>query len=343
MKKSFLNKRIFSEADLIVIDGKIYHLSITPEQLAQNIILVGDPDRVPLLAKKFLKKEWRTDVYRRGLRTITGETKNGLPVSIICTGMGAPSTEIVINEIIILNEIDLQTRMRREKPLYENLNIIRLGTCGGLQKDTPLGTFIITEYGIDFSNTGLFYSFDNKVPEKVLQLEAKAKQMVLDQEDPSSRFYNKINPYATMASPEVVEALSQSALEKNISAKKGITISTSSFFANQGRKVLEANLTIPDINKLFSGLDFDGLKAENMDMESVFLCYFVSSLGYRIGSICLTLANREENTFYYGSYEKKILEGMQMIIDSFEKLQEKELSINKRPEEKSTGLSSTSF
>jgi uridine phosphorylase len=238
----------------------------------------------------------------------------------VASGTGTPSTEIIINELIILNEIDLNTRQRRKTPLHKNLNIIRLGTCGGLQKTTELGSFVITKYVLGLDNTGLFYSSENSVDEKLIKLENMAKEKLDEAIDKKSRFYNAIRPYAAAASPEVVQALYEAATEENAPAVKGITISSSGFFANQGRDISRITPTVPDIDEIFSEIAIDDVKAENMEMETSFLCHFVGALGYRIGSICLTLAHRPTNSFYYGDYEERILTSLKIVLRAFEKL-----------------------
>jgi uridine phosphorylase len=311
--------KTYSDADIPVVNGKIYHLSIKPECLAPNIILVGDPDRAPLLADYCLKKEGRVDVFNRGLRTITGVSENGLPVTVATSGMGAPSAEIVMNELVILNEIDLQTRTRRETPLHETLNIIRLGTSAALQPSTELGSLVITEYAIGMDNTGLFYDVQNR-DEKVVQLEKSCKEKIDRAIDKKARFYKKIHPYAAAASPEIVKALYETALEEKAQAVKGITVSNSGFFANQGRDVSRLKLTIPDLDMVMAGISVDGLKAENMEMEASFICHFAVALGYRAGAICPVICNRHYNTFLSGSYDDRLLAALEITVRAFEKL-----------------------
>jgi len=313
-------ERIFTAADLPIVDGKVYHLSLSADQLAPNIIIVGDPGRVPLLANHCLKKENRIHVFHRGLRTITGKTKNGIPVSIITSGMGTPSTEIVINEIIALNEIDLHTRKKRETPLHKNLNIIRLGTSGGLQEDRVLGSFIITKYAIGLDNSGLFYE-SKHTDERIIELEQITKQKLDEATDKESRFYGTIRPYAAAASSEVVQALYEASIEQNAPVIKGITISNSGFFANQGRDISRVALTIPNIDKVCSEIAIDDVQVENMEMEASFLCHFVGGLGYQVGAICLTVAHRTLNTFFSGDCEQKIIDMLDIVIRAFEKLQ----------------------
>ena len=144
-------------ADLpIGSDRRIYHLQLKPEELAPNILLVGDPGRASLIAETFLEKA-ECEVFNRGLRTITGRAKqSGLRVSVVTSGMGTASLEIVLQELVALNEIDFDTRL--PKADFEPLHLIRVGTSGGLQPNTKLGTPIISTYSVGMDNTALFYS-----------------------------------------------------------------------------------------------------------------------------------------------------------------------------------------
>jgi|SaaInlLV_10m_DNA_2_1039722.scaffolds.fasta_scaffold00046_27 uridine phosphorylase len=312
-----LNAVKYTAADLPIIDGKVYHLQLTPEQLAPNIIIVGDPDRVPVLANHCLLPVDRFDVSHRGLRTITGITPSGLRVSIVTSGMGTPSTEIVLNELIVLNEIDLQTSERRAVPLYETLNIIRLGTSGALQSTTKLGIPIITEYTVGLDNTGLFY--DVPATDETTRLEYLFKQAIDKVTRPFDRFCGKIHPYAAKASQEIVEALFCAAAEEDVEVIKGITVSSAGFFANQGRDISRVKLTVPNIDRVCSEIVFEELKAENMEMEASFICHFGGALGCRTGAICPVIAHRREDTFY-ADYEDAVLDSLKIIIKAFEKL-----------------------
>ena len=143
--------------------GRIYHLQIKPEQLAPDILIVGDPGRAEMIGSTFLH-DIEVEHEHRGLVTITGISEiSGQPASIITpvrttvttSGMGTPSLEIILQELVALNEIDFRTRLRKTR--FPRLHIIRVGTSGALQASTPLGTLIITSYAIGMDNTGLFY------------------------------------------------------------------------------------------------------------------------------------------------------------------------------------------
>jgi uridine phosphorylase len=136
-------------------------LDLAPEELTQNVVVVGDPDRVSLLADEFLYK-LKAGRCHRGFRSITGlDCETGMPVSIVSTGIGAPSTEIVLNELAALNEIDFNTMQRKES--FEPLTIIRVGTSGGLNPATPVGSLALSDYVIGLDNTWLFYDVPSPI------------------------------------------------------------------------------------------------------------------------------------------------------------------------------------
>lgn len=299
------NNGPFTDSDLpITPDGKAYHLDTKPGEIASDIIIVGDPDRTTALAEEYLEEGY-VPYNHRGLRTITGRTKDtGQEVSFVTSGMGTPSLEIVVQEIVALNEIILETRKRKGK--WEQINIIRVGTTGGLRKETPLGIPLITEYVMGMDSTGLHYNAP--IPDEYCaKLEELVEPAINDAIPDEHRFKGKIHPYASMASPAVVEALERYAIDEGIEYKKGITVSNAGFFANQGRHISRIDPTVPDIDAIFAELDpGNGLRFENMEMEASFLLHFMGGLGYNAGCICTAIANRREDTFDH-HYEQNIM------------------------------------
>jgi uridine phosphorylase len=288
----------FEPSDLPITDGKVYHLGLEPEELANNIIIVGDPERVPLIAEEFLDTR-EVDRSQRGLRTITGSVKNtGQRISLLTSGMGTPSLEIVLNEIIALHEIDFRTL--RRKSAYDRLTIIRVGTSGGIQRDTALGTLIVTDYVIGLDNTGFHYDAPC-TDQRFTMLEDIIRQTLDDVIRPDSRFRGKIFPYVSRADPDVIAALEGEARESGIEYKRGVTVSNSGFFANQGREVSRVPLTVPEIDGVLASVDtgIPGLKIENMEMEASFLIHFMGALGHRSGCICPVIDQRRKGLFMH--------------------------------------------
>lgn len=290
------NDIFFKTSDLPIINGKVYHLDLRPEELARDIIIVGDPERVPFIVDEFFDNK-EVDRFHRGLRTITGRVKEtGQRVSIITSGMGTPSMEIVLNEIVALNEIDFNTMKRKSE--YHMITIIRVGTSGGIQLDTELGTLIITDYAIGLDNTGLFYDAPYR-DEDCKRLEDRIREVIDDVIPHDSRFKGKIFPYASRAHKDIIEALNREAQRLDMKYKRGITISNSGFFANQGRAISRVPLTVPEIDSVLASIDtgIEGLRIENMEMEASFLLHFMGALGYRAGAICPVIDNRREDKF----------------------------------------------
>jgi uridine phosphorylase len=298
-------KSSFTAADLPLDDrGRIYHLQVKPENLAKDILIVGDPGRAEMIASIFLT-DIEIDHEHRGLRTVTGTAHlaganeieiSPLRTTVTTSGMGTPSLEIILQELVALNEIDFSTRLPKEK--YPELHIIRVGTSGALQKSTQLGTSIITSYSIGMDNSGLFY--DIPCPDETChRLEKELQELLMDQVPKDSRFYGKIQPYVSRANTALVEAMHEAAEKLGVPSKVGLTVSCSGFFAAQGRDISRLDPVIPDLDQLLSQFDpgLNGQRIENMEMEASFLNHFMNGLGYPGASVCNAIANRQENTF----------------------------------------------
>jgi uridine phosphorylase len=295
----------YNASDLPVFNNKVYHLDLSPKELAKNIIIVGDPERVPFIAEEFLGDR-EVDRSHRGLRTITGTCREtGQRVSITTSGMGTPSLEIVLNELAALNEIDFSTRARKDE--FEPLTIIRVGTSGGLQHDTAMGTLIVTDYAVGLDNTGLFYNVISH-DQNCKMLEERVREIIEAAADRGSRFKGKIFPYASRADSDITAKMELEADKLGVNYKKGITVSNSGFFANQGRDISRVPVTVSDIDGLLASFDtgIPGLRIENMEMEASFLLHFMGGLGYRAGVICAVIDNRKEDRFaeHYTRYIK---------------------------------------
>lgn len=297
-----MSEWVIPESSLPVNGERIYHLSVAPSEIADNVLIVGDPERVPIIANNYFKTIL-VDRSHRGLRTITGLTENGVKITATTSGMGTPSLEIVLNELIALRELDIQKRAvlpARPKPL----NIIRIGTSGSINVKTPIGTSIIPKYSIGLDNTGHFY--DIPAPDAATEeIERRVTKSLQEASTKGARFASRLAPYVSKAHPAAVEALVNAAKELNVPYKTGITTSAGGFFCNQGRRLLPSiGITVPDVDNVVGTTDFSGIEgtdgdiqAENMEMESSFLFHLCTALGYRCGAICLTIAQRREGTF----------------------------------------------
>ena len=298
-------KESFTAADLPVDDqGRIYHLEVKPGEIAPDVIIVGDPGRSEYIGTHFF-----TDIEfqheHRGLVTITGTSRvsggqativTPLRTTVTTSGIGTPSLEIVANELALLNEVDFETRMRKKE--FPRLHIIRVGTSGGLQAGTKLGTPIITTHAIGMDNSGLYYEIPHPDPD-CKRLEAELSQLMRSSMPDTSRFHGKIHPYVTRAEPRLVAALKEAAVQLGIEVQAGLTVSAPGFSAPQGRDIARVKASVPDIDQLFSGFDprLEGERVENMEMEASFLLHFMGGLGYWAGAICPAIANRRNDTF----------------------------------------------
>lgn len=295
----------FTAADLpLDAQGRIYHLQIMPENLAQDILIVGDPGRAEMIGCSFLT-EIEIDHEHRGLRTVTGKARLAgtqgidfppMRTTVTTSGMGTPSLEIILQELAALNEIDFTTRLPKEN--HPCLHIIRVGTSGALQKSTSLGTSIITSYSIGMDNSGQFYEIPY-VDETSWRLEKELRDLLMDTMPKTSRFYGKIHPYVSRADPKLVDAMQAAAEKLGVPSKVGLTVSCSGFFAAQGRDISRLNPTLADLDQALSEFDpgLNGQKIENMEMEASFLNHFMNGLGYPGASVCNAIANRQANTF----------------------------------------------
>jgi uridine phosphorylase len=272
--------------------------------MAPDILLVGDPGRAEVIGSTFLR-DLQVEHEHRGLVTVTGisDTTGGqatiispVKATVTTSGMGTPSLEIVVNELVALNEIDFETRTRRSE--FPRLHILRVGTSGGLQVSTELGTPIITSYAIGMDNTGLFY--EASYPDEICaRLERELDHLVKHSMSPESRFYGRIHPYVSRAEPALVDALLEASASLGVPTKLGLTASSSGFFAPQGRDVARMGASVPELDRILSEYDprVGGQRIENMEMEASFLLHFLGSLGYWAGAICAAVANRRVNAF----------------------------------------------
>lgn len=281
----------FSPSELIINeDGSIFHLHVRPEWLADKVILVGDPGRVTTVADHFETKE--CDIASREFHTVTGMYR-GKRISVISTGIGCDNIDIVLNEIDALANIDFQTRQAR--PQSKSLEIVRIGTCGGLQPETPIGTFICSEKSIGFDGLLNFYSGRDKVCDLDLE-QAFVRHMQW-----TGHLCNPLL-YAVHANPELAERIAGNDM------MKGITISANGFFGPQGRK-LRVPLADPDQNAKIESFNYNGQQITNFEMESSAIAGLSRLMGHRAVTVCMVIANRrnlEANTGYKNSIDSLI-------------------------------------
>ena len=279
-------KKYFAESELIINnDGSIFHLHLKPEQLADKVILVGDPGRVSLVASHFDSIE--CDVENREFRTITG-TYNNKRITVLSTGIGCDNIDIVVNELDALANIDFKTR--NEKENLRSLTLVRIGTCGGLQPYVPAGTFIASEKSIGFDGLLNFYSGRNDVCDLAFE-EAFKKHL---------KWNNLLGaPYVIDANKELLNKIASNDMVK------GVTIACGGFFGPQGRE-LRVPLANPNQNKDVMSFEYDGYKITNFEMESSALAGLSKLMGHKALTCCMVIANRvakEVNADYKNSID----------------------------------------
>ena len=259
-----VNKQYFPPSELIINeDGSVFHLHVRPEQLADKVILVGDPGRVNLnlVASHFDTKE--CDIQSREFHTITG-TYQGKRITVVSTGIGCDNIDIVLNELDALANIDFGTR--EEKDSLRQLELVRIGTCGGLQPYTPAGTFVCSEISIGFDGLLNFYEGRNAVSDLPLE------RALLNHLGWTGNLCSP-TPYAVHANHELVERIARNDMVR------GITVACGGFFGPQGRR----------------------LRIPLADPESSAIAGLSLLLGHKATTVCMVIANRvkqEANTGY---------------------------------------------
>ncbi len=287
-------KKYFPESELIINpDGSAFHLHLKPEQLADKVILVGDPGRVETVAKHFENRE--CEVENREFKSVTG-TYNGKRITVQSTGIGCDNIDIVVNELDALANIDFNTR--EEKPEHRQLTIVRVGTCGGLQPNTPVGTFIASVKSIGFDGLLNFYAGRNDVCD--LEFE--------------KAFTEHMNwspqlgaPYVIDADAELIERIAQKDMVR------GVTIACGGFYGPQGRE-LRIPLADPKQNDKVEAFERDGLRITNFEMESSAVAGLSRLLGHKALTCCMVIANRlakKANT----SYKNSIDDLIKLVLD----------------------------
>ena len=265
-------KQYYAESELIINgDGSIFHLHLRPEQLADKVILVGDPGRVSLVASHFDTKE--CEVSNREFHSITG-TYKGKRITVQSTGIGCDNIDIVVNELDALANIDFTSR--EDKPQMRSLEIVRIGTCGGLQPDTPVGTFIASVKSIGFDGLLNYYGRRDEVCDTECERQFVRHTAWLSQMPA---------PYVAVADPELISRIAQGDMVR------GITCACGGFYGPQGRR-LRIPLADPELNSKIESFEYDGLRITNFEMESSALAGMSSLLGHKAMTCCMVVANR---------------------------------------------------
>lgn len=269
-----MNKRYFAESELIINeDGSVFHLHLKPCQLADKIILVGDPGRVLLVASHFDSTE--CEVESREFHTVTG-SYCGKRITVTSTGIGCDNIDIVLNEMDALANIDFESRM--EKDNFRQLELVRIGTCGGLQTYTPEGTFICSVKSVGFDGLLNFYAGRNAVCDLPME------RALLNHLGWTGNICAPA-PYIIDADEELVERIAKNDMVR------GVTVACGGFFGPQGRQ-LRVPLADPHQNEKIESFEYNGLRITNFEMESSALAGLSRLMGHKATTCCMVIANR---------------------------------------------------
>lgn len=264
-------KRTIPVSELILNDdGSVFHLHLRPEQLADTVLLVGDPGRVETVAARFDTRE--EEVSNREFHTVTG-TFRGKRLSVVSTGIGTDNIDIVLTELDALANIDLTSRTVR--PQFRQLTLLRLGTCGALQSDLAIGSLIFSHTSIGMDGLLNFYAGRERVCNLAME------QALLEQVKPDPRL---ATPYCIDADGSLAELFRHDTVP-------GITISAPGFYAPQGRYLRLAPAD-PGLLERLAAFSFDGLHVTNCEMESSAVAGLAALMGHRAATICTVIAQR---------------------------------------------------
>ena len=282
-----------AESELIInSDGSIFHLHIRPEQLARNVILVGDPGRVAMFKPYFQTLEcegasrefvWATGVY------------NNSRITVLSTGIGTDNIDIVMTELDALANIDFATR--EVKPEHTTLNVVRLGTCGALQPEIPLGAFILSHISIGFDGLMNWYANREEVTNVDME-QAFMKHMNWPKDLPT--------PYFVSASQKLIDLFADSTV-------RGMTISSPGFYGPQGR-VVRQGLAMPNMLEDIESFRYEDRKITNFEMEGSAIAGIAGHLGHEAITVCCAIAHRylrDANT----DYKPRVAQLVKLVLD----------------------------
>jgi uridine phosphorylase len=285
----------FPESELIVNpDGSIFHLHLKPEQLSDKVVLVGDPERVSLIASNFDSIEF--EVSNREFHSITGSYK-GKRITALSHGIGTDNIDIVINELDALVNIDLKTRT--EKPEFKQLTLIRVGTSGGLQPFLKVGSYCIAEKSIGLDSVLSYYKGRDDISEQDFE------EAFMAQIGWNPRWGT---PYVVSADPELVTRFDG---VENVT--RGVTISAVGFYGPQGRE-LRLPLADPNINQKIEAFRHNDHCITNYEMESSALAALSKLMGHKAMTVCTIIANRlaKEAT---SIYKNSVSDLIKLVLD----------------------------
>ncbi|SKB34396.1 nucleoside phosphorylase [Daejeonella lutea] len=264
-----------SDTDLIINpDGSVYHLNLLPEDIADTVITVGDPDRVSEVSQHFDRIELKKG--KREFITHTGYL-GSRRITVISTGIGTDNIDIVLNELDALVNIDFHTRTVNDK--LKNLSIIRIGTSGAIQNDIPMDTILVSEFGLGLDALMNYY----------LPNLSGDEHQLLDSIRSHFKHIQGISPYLTAADKSLMDTIGKD-------LEKGITVTAPGFYAPQGREV-RAKTAVSNLISLFSSFRSGNYRLTNLEMETAGIYALASVLGHKAISVNAILASRTNREF----------------------------------------------
>ena len=291
------SERPLEESELVINeDGSIFHLHILPHQLADTVLLVGDQGRVEQISKYFDSIEHQT--ANREFVAHTGYYK-GKRLTALSTGIGADNIDIVLNELDALVNIDLETRCIKKE--LTSLNLIRIGTCGALQPDIPVDSYLVSEFGLGFDGIAGFYS--HLSTEEELDFEKAFFSQV-------NWSVSTVKPYISRGTKELINLLKPE-------ANTGITVTGNGFYGPQGR-VLRVKTQQENLNEQLAQFEFNGIKLMNFEMETSALYALGGMMGHKTATICAVIANRHLKQYskdYKKTVDKMILYVLEKLVE----------------------------
>ena len=292
-----MNEKPIPSSELIINDdGSVFHLHILPEDLADTVIMMGDPGRVNLVANLFDTIE--LDKQSREFHTITG-TYKGKRVTAMSHGIGTDNIDIVMTELDALANIDFKTRLPKKE--HRRLTILRIGTCGAAQPDIPLGGYILSHISIGFDGVLNWYKDGENIFLKDFE-EAFVQHMGWPE--------RLGRPYFVRSSQRIVDKFKDWTFQ-------GMTVSAPGFYGPQGRSV-RLNLTIPDLIEKLESFSYKGYRVTNIEMESSALAGLAALLGHDAATVCLAIANRhikESNPDYLPLMKQLLQKALASLTD----------------------------
>lgn len=273
-------------------DGSVFHLHLRPEELADNVILVGDPGRVDMIAEYFDEKEFRHE--SREFVSVTGKYK-GVRMTALSTGIGTDNIDIVMNELDALANIDFETR--EVKPVHRTLNILRIGTSGAIQPDIKLGDFVFSHISVGCDGLLNWYADRDKIAMQEIE-DAFKNHTAWNKHLP--------DPYFVRAGEKMIEKFKGCTV-------KGMTIAASGFYGPQGR-VLRMPLAMPDMLDTFESFRFGEERVTNFEMEGSAIAGIAAHLGHNAGTVCYIIAHRHHKDSN-PDYKKGIKRLIELCLD----------------------------